>query len=93
MKNIVLGLLLIFSGLSFTIQAEEPLDINSASAETIEQQLVGIGAVKAQSIVKYRQENGPFSSVDELTNVSGIGDKTLAKIRGQVIVSDGDEAR
>ena len=92
-KKIVFGLVLVFSGLSFSAQAGEPLNINSASAEVIERELAGVGAVKAQSIVKYRQENGPFTSVDDLAKVSGIGDKTLAKIRGQVIVSDGDEAK
>lgn len=48
--------------------------------------LTGIGEVKGQAIINYRTEHGPFASVDELTNVSGIGDKTLAKIRDQITV-------
>lgn len=48
--------------------------------------LTGIGDVKGQAIIDYRTEHGPFTSVDELTNVSGIGDKTLAKIRDQITV-------
>ncbi len=48
--------------------------------------LTGIGEVKGQAIIDYRTEHGPFASVDELTNVSGIGDKTLAKIRDQITV-------
>ncbi len=48
--------------------------------------LTGIGDVKGQAIIDYRTEHGPFASVDELTNVSGIGDKTLAKIRDQITV-------
>ncbi len=48
--------------------------------------LTGIGDVKGQAIIDYRTEHGPFTSVEELTNVSGIGDKTLAKIRDQITV-------
>jgi len=44
----------------------------------------GIGQVKAQSIVDYRNENGKFNSVDELTNITGIGVKTLEKLRDKV---------
>jgi len=44
----------------------------------------GIGKVKAQSIIDYRNENGKFKSVDELTNITGIGAKTLEKLRDKV---------
>ena len=70
----------------FSLQASEVLNINSADAVTIEQKLKGVGATKAQAIVKYRQKNGPFKSVDELVNVSGIGQKTLEKIRTHITV-------
>lgn len=42
--------------------------------------LPGIGPSKAQAIISYREENGPFESIDELKNVSGIGDKTFEKL-------------
>jgi competence protein ComEA len=50
--------------------------------------LKGIGLKKAEAIVKYRTEKGPFKTVDELDNVSGIGKKTVDKIRSDVLLSD-----
>lgn len=61
------------------------IDINSATAEQLEQ-VKGIGPVKANAIVQYRSENGAFSSIDDLVNVPGIGEKSLAQIRDQLSV-------
>lgn len=61
------------------------LDINTATAEQLED-LMGIGPVLAQAIVDYRTEHGPFSSVDELLEVSGIGQGKLAGFEDQVTV-------
>lgn len=59
-----------------------PVDVNINSAdEEMLTQLPGIGPVTAGKIVEYRQENGKFKSVDELTNVKGIGGKTLVKLK------------
>ena len=63
--------------------ASSKIDINSATATQL-QTLPGIGAVKAQSIVDYRQANGPFSSVDDLLAVSGIGPATVESVRDLV---------
>ena len=63
----------------------EKVNINTAGLAELTT-LTGIGDVKGQAIIDYRTEHGPFASVDELTNVSGIGDKTLAKIRDQITV-------
>ena len=61
--------------------------ININTADTRELiKLSGIGEVKAAAIVAYREEHGAFSSVEELLNVKGIGEKTLEKIRGYVTV-------
>ena len=57
-----------------------PVNINTASKRQLEA-LPGIGEVLAQRIIDYRSANGPFSSVDELVKVKGIGEKTLAKIK------------
>ena len=61
------------------------VNINTASATEFET-LSGIGEVLAGAIVDYRTENGPFASVDDLENVSGIGPATLEEIRDQVTV-------
>ena len=61
------------------------LNINSASATELEG-LSGIGEVLAATIVEYRTQNGPFASVDDLLDVSGIGPATLDEIRDQITV-------
>ncbi len=65
--------------------APSRIDINSATAAQLEQ-LPSIGPVTASRIVAYRNGNGPFVTVDELLEVSGIGSVTLAKISPMVTV-------
>lgn len=62
---------------------ESLININTADISEL-QQLSGIGPAKAQAIIDYRDENGKFSSVDELTQVSGFGEKTLDKLRNSI---------
>lgn len=62
------------------------VNINSADAATLDRELHGIGAVKAQAIVEYREANGPFASVDELLEVKGIGAATLEKNRPKLSI-------
>lgn len=62
-----------------------PVNINTADAEQLDA-LPGIGPVTAQAILTWRADNGSFSSVDELLEVSGIGDATLADLRPYVYV-------
>jgi len=57
-----------------------PVDINTADAQALES-LKGIGVKKAQAIVDYRNKNGDFKSVNDLTSVKGISGKFLAKLK------------
>ena len=59
------------------------ISINTADAGQL-QQITGVGPVTAQKIVDYRNANGPFSAVEDLKNVSGIGDKTFEKMKGDI---------
>lgn len=77
------------SGFAF---ATGTVDINSADAQTL-QTLDGIGPAKAQAIVAYRQANGPFKSVDDLSKVDGIGDKTLEANRSKIALNGGAAAK
>ncbi|HAT4313403.1 TPA: ComEA family DNA-binding protein [Clostridium perfringens] len=61
------------------------ININTASKETL-MTLNGIGESKAQAIIDYRDEIGGFKSVDDITNVSGIGEKTLEKIKDKISI-------
>ena len=61
------------------------INVNTATPTELEE-LPGVGEVIAQAIVDYRTENGPFTSVDQLLDVSGIGDVTLENIRELVTV-------
>ncbi len=62
-----------------------PVNLNSATAEQLDA-LPGIGPVLANRIVEWRTSNGPFTSVDELGEVSGIGAKLLSQVRSAVSV-------
>lgn len=64
---------------------EGKIHLNSATQAEVET-LNGIGPKKAEAILMYREENGPFHSVEQLTEVTGIGDKTVENIRDQIVV-------
>lgn len=56
-----------------------PVNINTADADTLTA-LPGIGQVLAERILAYRQQNGPFRAIEEITNVEGIGEKKAEAI-------------
>jgi competence protein ComEA len=64
---------------------EYPIDLNQANQEALES-LPGIGPTKASDILAYRNQHGPFSDVDELLNVPGIGPSTLENIRDFLVI-------
>lgn len=64
---------------------ENKICLNSATEADLTT-LEGIGKVKAANIVKYRTENGSFSTIDEIKEVDGIGDKTFEKLKDYICV-------
>jgi competence protein ComEA len=75
----------LFASLSF---ASEKINLNTASASELANALQGIGVARAELIVEYRDAKGPFVSVEELTEVSGIGPATLERNRAILTVTD-----
>lgn len=63
------------------------LNLNTADAETIAKTMTGVGPAKAQRIVMFRDKNGPFTSLHDLTKVKGIGKKTIEMNSGRITVS------
>lgn len=65
--------------------APTTVDINSADAQLLASMLDGVGVVKAEAIIRYRETHGAFGTVEELANVSGIGlatvDRNIERIR------------
>ncbi len=61
------------------------ININTADENALAT-LDGIGPSKAQKIIDYRSSNGNFKSIEEITNVSGIGEKTFEKIKNNITV-------
>ena len=62
-----------------------PININTATADELTM-VKGIGDTKAKNIVAYREEHGPFNSVEELKEVDGIGDTLYEQIAGSFTV-------
>ena len=62
-----------------SVEVESVVNINSADAETISKMVKGIGIKKANAIVEFRNQHGAFQSLEELTQVKGIGQRTVDK--------------
>ena len=80
LQTLFLSSFLLFSSAVFA----EKVNINTANAEQISSIMSGIGASKAKAIVKYRSSHGKFKSAQELQNVDGIGDKTIARNKDKI---------
>ena len=65
-----------------------PVNVNTADAKTLAENIKGIGPKKAQAIVNYRTQYGPFKSGQDLTKVKGIGQKIIDKNKSDLIFSD-----
>lgn len=67
-------------------QTQQQININSANASEIAGTLKGVGLKTAQAIVAYRNANGAFKSLDELTMVKGVGQKTVKKNKQKIVL-------
>ncbi|HEY4553860.1 MAG TPA: helix-hairpin-helix domain-containing protein [Bacillaceae bacterium] len=66
-------------------EADGKINLNKADAAELEN-LPGIGPAKAKAILDYREQNGPFKDIEELKEVSGIGEKTFEKLQNDITV-------
>lgn len=79
--------ILLLAASVFSAQAA-PVNINQASAEQIAKSLNGIGLAKAAAIVDYRNKNGSFKSINEIALVKGVGQKTIEKNQGDILLGN-----
>jgi len=86
----ILAALALTLAFALSLQAATPVNINTADAATIAKALEGIGPSKAAAIVAWRDEHGPFKSVDEVGQVKGIGASTLERNRAAIQLSGGE---
>lgn len=63
------------------------VNINTASKEELAG-LKGIGAKKAEAIIEYREQKGPFKAIEEIKSVSGIGEKIFESIKNDIVVDE-----
>ncbi|WP_120511395.1 ComEA family DNA-binding protein [Photobacterium salinisoli] len=63
---------------------EITININSANAEELDKLLLGVGPDKAQNIIEYREQNGKFATIEDLSKVKGIGASTVEKNRDRI---------
>ena len=66
--------------------AASPVNINTADKATLITAISGVGEKKAEAIIEYREQHGPFKSVDEITKIKGIGQGILDKNRENLSV-------
>ena len=83
-RCLLLSLLLAVSSLVLAADPPAPVNINTADVATLSAGLEGVGVSKAKAIITYRENYGPFKSVEELTAVKGIGESLLDKNREHI---------
>ena len=73
------------TGIAAQAQQDNRININTADEAQLTT-LTGIGATRAQAIIAYREENGPFVAIEDIMNVQGIKEGTFAKIKDEIVV-------
>ncbi len=86
MARLTRMLIALFMLLASSFAFADLININTADAETLASGLKGIGPAKAEAIVAYRTQHGGFTSVEELVQVKGIGEKILEQNRSNITV-------
>jgi competence protein ComEA len=66
--------------------AAKTVNINTADAATLAEVLTGVGLAKAEAIVAYRKEHGGFKSVEQLSEVKGIGERLVKANQERIVV-------
>ncbi len=84
-SNFFAFFVILLFAVSFSVYAGELININTADKAALET-LSGIGPSKAQAIITYRTQNGPFAKIEDIMNVSGIGTATFNNIKNYITV-------
>ena len=83
-KHLVTAVVFGLSSLAFAVEPAAPIDVNTASAETLADAIHGVGLKRAQAIVQYREQHGAFASVDQLAQVRGVSANIVERNRDRL---------
>ena len=83
----VCSLLLVLTS-QWAVAAPDSVNVNAANAETLAAVLDGVGMARAEAIVAYREANGRFADLYDLSNVKGIGDRTIELNEERIRLND-----
>lgn len=87
-KKTIAAIVLALALTGLALAESAPVNINTATAEQLAEALNGVGQARAEAIVAYREEHGPFMHIDELVNVTGIGLATLDRNRDRIVLEE-----
>ncbi|MGR0277712.1 ComEA family DNA-binding protein [Marinomonas dokdonensis] len=88
MKRAVFVMSVLF--ISTSLWAATPLDINTANAKELAVVMKGVGDKKAQAIIEYREQHGPFKSIEDLVKVKGIGQALVSRNQTLIRVQEAE---
>ena len=80
-------ILVLFLSLPVVLYAGDAVNINTASKETL-MSIKGVGEQRAEAIIQYRKKNGPFTNIDQLADIRGIGQSLIDANRDTLVVKD-----
>lgn len=87
-KKTLAAIVLALALTGMAVAESTPVNINTASPEQLAEALNGVGQARAEAIVAYREEHGPFTHIDELVNVRGIGLATVDRNRDRILIEE-----